>query len=121
MVFELLKSAFLGVFADLECSGAFDWLIRHSSKRVIIDVSQMTGNTEYFPQWRFLWWHYDYKEVGYQTLSPISFIYREDAIEHAQMMGINIPKPKKDVPVVWSSEAAELKRRNDLRRRNELS
>lgn len=104
MIFEILKSIFIGVFDDFESKGAFEFIIRHSPKRVILQRNENLNRMEYFPQWRFFWWHYDYKYVGYQTLSTISFEDKNEAIKHAENMGVHKNNDKADSLEVWKKD-----------------
>lgn len=101
MVFEILKGTLFGIFADLYSDGMFNWIVRRCPKRVIKELSDESGEEEYRPQWKFFWWHYAWREDGYQHLSPSSFKDQEDAVKYAEELGQKIKKSRQ-FKTVWT-------------------
>jgi len=102
-IFEILKNTFLGIFADMYIGGAFNLIVRRSPKRVIKHLSNYSGKEEYYPQWKFLWWHYDWYYDGYEHIAPTFFESEDMAIYWAQHLC-----EKMDImdntETVWKSE-----------------
>lgn len=101
MIFEILKGIWFGIFADLYSDGMFNWIVRRCPKRVIKELSDLSGKEEYRPQWKFFGWHYDWREDGYQHLSPNSFKDQENAVERAKELGQKIKKSRQ-FKTIWT-------------------
>lgn len=103
MIFEILKGTLFGIFADLYNDGMFNWIVRRCPKRVIKELSDESGKEEYRPQWKFFGWHYDWREDGYQHLSPNSFNDQENAVKCAEELGQKIKKSSQS-ETIWTQE-----------------
>lgn len=63
------------------------------------------------PQWWFIWWHYNWREIGYQFMIPISYESKEEA---EFMLDKTIPWTKKQK--YWDMKSKQKQKINELNR-----
>ena len=65
----------------------------------------------YAPQWWFIWWHYHWREIGYQFMIPVSY----DTLEEAEFM-TNKKIPFEEKHNYWLRHVKEKMKLTDIER-----
>lgn len=57
----------------------FIYKLTHRIVRKRVTTYDLNVDYRWCPQWWFLWWHYEWREIGYQFMIPISYDTKEEA------------------------------------------
>ncbi len=70
------------ILAGLQASGFLYPFTRLCKQRIVwkLDI-YVCSSSVYYPQWKFLWWHNYYHEIGYGMLGSEHFVSMQTAID----------------------------------------